>query len=114
MKYLLVTFFSFITILVFSQIPNGYYDNAEGKYGQELRVALYNIIKTNVTSITTSELWDAYPRTDRNNGKVWDIYSDIPNGTPPYEFTFILDQCGNYSGEGDCYNENTRTASWFK
>ncbi len=115
MKYLLVTFFSFITILVFSQIPNGYYDNAEGKYGQELRVALYNIIKTNVTSISYSELWDAYPRTDKkSNGKVWDIYSDIPNGTPPYEFTFITDQCGNYSGEGDCYNrEHTVPASWF-
>lgn len=115
MKYLLVTFFSFITILVFSQIPNGYYDNAEGKYGQELRVALYNIINTNVTSISYSELWDAYPRTDKkSNGKVWDIYSDIPNGTPPYEFTFITDQCGNYSGEGDCYNrEHTVPASWF-
>lgn len=115
MKYLLVTFFSFITILVFSQIPNGYYDNAEGKYGQELRVALYNIIKTNVTSISYDQLWDAYPRTDKkSNGKVWDIYSDIPNGTPPYEFTFITDQCGNYSGEGDCYNrEHTVPASWF-
>lgn len=115
MKYLLVTFFSFITFLVFSQIPNGYYDNAEGKYGQELRVALYNIIKTNVTSISYDQLWDAYPRTDKkSNGKVWDIYSDIPNGTPPYEFTFITDQCGNYSGEGDCYNrEHTVPASWF-
>ncbi|HNT70155.1 MAG TPA: endonuclease [Bacteroidales bacterium] len=115
MKYLLVTLFSFITILVFSQIPNGYYDNAEGKYGQELRVALYNIIKTNVTSISYDQLWDAYPRTDKkSNGKVWDIYSDIPNGTPPYEFTFITDQCGNYSGEGDCYNrEHTVPASWF-
>ncbi len=114
-KYLLATFFSFITILVFSQIPNGYYDNAEGKYGQELRVALYNIIKTNVTSISYSGLWDAYPRTDKKlNGKVWDIYSDIPNGTPPYEFTFITDQCGNYSSEGDCYNrEHTVPASWF-
>jgi endonuclease I len=114
-KYLLVTFFSFITILVFSQIPNGYYDNAEGKYGQELRVALYNIIKTNVTSISYDQLWDAYPRTDKkSNGKLWDIYSDIPNGTPPYEFTFITDQCGSYSSEGDCYNrEHTVPASWF-
>ncbi len=115
MKYLLVTFFSFITILVFSQIPIGYYDDAQGKYGQELREALHNIINTNVTVITYNQLWDAYPRTDKKpNGKVWDIYSDIPNGTPPYEFTFITDQCGNYSGEGDCYNrEHTVPASWF-
>jgi endonuclease I len=114
-RYVLVTFFNFITILVFTQIPNGYYDNAQGKYGQELREALYNIIKTNFTSISYNELWDAYPRTDKKpNGKVWDIYSDIPNGTPPYEFTFITDQCGNYSAEGDCYNrEHTVPKSWF-
>lgn len=114
-KYVLVTFFNFITILVFTQIPNGYYDNAQGKYGQELRLALYNIIKTNFTSISYNELWDAYPRTDKKpNGFVWDIYSDIPNGTPPYQFTFITDQCGNYSAEGDCYNrEHTVPASWF-
>ncbi|MDD3630244.1 MAG: endonuclease [Bacteroidales bacterium] len=114
-RYVLVTFFNFITILVFTQIPNGYYDNAQGKYGQELRLALYNIIKTNFTSISYNELWDAYPRTDKKpNGFVWDIYSDIPNGTPPYQFTFITDQCGNYSAEGDCYNrEHTVPASWF-
>lgn len=114
-KYVLVTFFTFITILVFTQIPIGYYDDAQGKYGQELREALHNIINTNVTVITYNQLWDAYPRTDKKpNGKVWDIYSDIPNGTPPYEFTFITDQCGNYSGEGDCYNrEHTVPASWF-
>ena len=114
-KYVLVTFFNFITILVFTQIPNGYYDNAQGKYGQELRVALYNIIKTNVTTISYDQLWDAYPRTDKKpNGKVWDIYSDIPNGTPPYEYTFFADQCGNYTGEGVCYNrEHTVPKSWF-
>lgn len=114
-KYVLVTFFNFITILVFTQIPNGYYDNAQGKYGQELRLALYNIIKTNFTSISYNELWDAYPRTDKKpNGKVWDIYSDNPNGTPPYEYTFFTDQCGNPTGEGDCYNrEHTVPASWF-
>ena len=114
-KYLLVTFFNFITILVFTQIPIGYYDSAQGKHGQELREALHNIINTNVTSISYNQLWDAYPRTDKKpNGKVWDIYSDIPNGTPPYEYTFFTDQCGNYTGEGDCYNrEHTVPASWF-
>ncbi|MDI6833482.1 MAG: endonuclease [Bacteroidales bacterium] len=114
-KYVLITFFNFITILVFTQIPNGYYDDAQGKYGQELRVALHNIINTNVTTISYDQLWDAYPRTDKKpNGKVWDIYSDNPNGTPPYEFTFFIDQCGNYTGEGVCYNrEHTVPASWF-
>jgi len=114
-KYVLVTFFNFITILVFTQIPIGYYDSAQGKHGQELREALHNIINTNVTSISYNQLWDAYPRTDKKpNGKVWDIYSDNPNGTPPYEYTFFTDQCGNYTGEGVCYNrEHTVPASWF-
>lgn len=42
------------------------------------------------------------------------MYSDIPGGTPPYEYTFVDDQCGNYSGEGSCYNrEHSFPKSWF-
>ncbi len=33
---------------LFSQIPDGYYDSAEGKSGLELKAALYNIIKGNI------------------------------------------------------------------
>lgn len=46
--------------------------------------------------------------------KVWDMYSDVPSGIPPYQFTFITHQCGNYAIEGDCYNrEHSWPQSWF-
>ena len=99
----------------YAQIPQGYYTSAEGKSGYALRVAMYNIIK-NHTSLTYNELWNAFYTTDvhPNNGKVWDIYSDRPGGTAAYYFTFGSDQCGNYSGEGDCYNrEHSVPKSWF-
>ena len=42
------------------------------------------------------------------------MYSDVPGGTPPYQFTFYSDQCGNYGQEGDCYNrEHSFPKSWF-
>ena len=103
---------------VFSQIPPGYYDPANGKTGVALQTALHSIIKGH-TIISYSGLWAAYYTTDdKPNGKVWDMYSDIPNGTPngnpPYSFTFGSDQCGNYSVEGDCYNrEHSWPKSWF-
>ncbi|HDP74866.1 MAG TPA: T9SS type A sorting domain-containing protein [Bacteroidales bacterium] len=99
---------------LFAQIPNGYYDNAIGKYGAELKTALFNIIKDH-TVIPYSGLWSTFQYTDKkSNGKVWDMYSDIPGQTPPYEYTFFTDQCGNYSSEGDCYNrEHSFPKSWF-
>ncbi|MEG2069851.1 MAG: endonuclease, partial [Bacteroidales bacterium] len=39
---------------------------------------------------------------------------DVPNGNPPYQYTFGVDQCGNYTTEGDCYNrEHSVPKSWF-
>ncbi|MFH2143530.1 MAG: endonuclease [Bacteroidota bacterium] len=99
----------------FSQIPSGYYDSASGLNGLSLKIALHNIIKNHII-ISYDNLHDYYIYTDKKpNGKVWDIYSDNPGGTPPYEYNFIAaDQCGNYSGEGDCYNkEHTWPKSWF-
>ena len=94
--------------------PAGYYNNAGGLSGSILKTALYNIIKDHTVK-TYDYLWTAYQTTDdRTNGKVWDMYSDIPGGTPAYQFTFITDQCGNYAVEGDCYNrEHSLPQSWF-
>ncbi len=40
------------------------------------------------------------------------MYSDNPGGTVPYTYNLTdADQCGNYGGEGDCYN---REHSWPK
>lgn len=97
-----------------AQPPPGYYDPAAGLYGQDLRAALYGIISPH-TVIMYTNLWNVFEAVDaRQDGKVWDIYSDIPSGTPAYEFTFGSDQCGTYSGEGDCFNrEHTFPVSWF-
>lgn len=99
---------------VSGQIPSGYYENAAGLNGTMLQEALHDIIDDH-TSVTYGELWVLFELTDQKpNGKVWDIYSDIPGGTPPYQYTFITDQCGNYTQEGDCYNrEHSFPKSWF-
>ncbi len=105
----------FTATLSFAQPPTGYYAPAVGKSGNALRVAMYNIIKGH-TALSYNGLWQAFYTTDSrpDNGKVWDIYSDRPGSTPTYYFTFGSDQCGNYSGEGDCYNrEHSVPKSWF-
>lgn len=99
---------------IFAQIPANYYNEAQNKKGYALRYALFNIIK-NHTTLSYDYLWTAYAQTDiKTNGKVWDMYSDKPGQNPPYEFTYGSDQCGNYGGEGDCYNrEHSIPKSWF-
>jgi endonuclease I len=97
-----------------AQIPSGYYDGTAQLNGEALKAALHTIIK-NHQPHTYSQLWQDFIVTDQKpNGKVWDMYSDVPGGTPAYEYTFVSDQCGNYSGEGSCYNrEHSWPASWF-
>lgn len=98
----------FIGVQVFAQAPSGYYATAEGKSDAALKTALYGIIGApDVTSY--AGLWTAFRKTDvRTDGKVWDIYSNTTN------YVFGNDQCGNYSGEGDCYNrEHSFPKSWF-
>ncbi len=112
--HLLITAVCLLSIGVLAQIPAGYYNNASGKTGNELKAALYEIINDHST-VSYSGLWTAFQQTDKkSNGKVWDMYSDISGGTPAYEFTFSSDQCGSYGGEGDCYNrEHSFPKSWF-
>lgn len=103
-----------IPVLLHAQIPPGYYNSAAGLKGNNLKIALYNIIK-NHTVISYSGLWTAFQKTDKKtNGKVWDIYSYKPVGAQPYEYTFVTNQCGSYNSESDCYNrEHTWPQSWF-
>ncbi|MFN3876576.1 MAG: endonuclease, partial [Flavobacteriales bacterium] len=97
-----------------AQPPPGYYDSAQGLTGEALRAALHDIISPH-TVLPNSQLWAAFARTDRKpDGTVWDIYSDVPGGTPPYTYQFVADQCGTYNSEGDCFNrEHTFPVSWF-
>ncbi len=112
--YFLITLSYLLSLFTLAQIPSGYYDAAEGLTGEDLKTELYYIIKDhNVQSY--GSLWDHYYTTDdKPNGKVWDMYSDNPDGTPPYEYTFGSNQCGNYNSEADCYNrEHSFPKSWF-
>ncbi len=108
----------FAITVSFAQIPTGYYDSAEGKTGSELKTALYNIISSH-TNIGYDGLWELYKFSDidhyyENDGTILDMYSENPAGTDPYNYTPGSDQCGNYSGEGSCYNrEHSFPKSWF-
>ena len=97
-----------------SDVRGDYYSDVYKLSGVALRSALHNLIK-NHTVVTYASLWTHFYTTDRkSNDKVWDIYSDVLNGAPAYEYTFFTDQCGNYAGEGDCYNrEHSWPQSWF-
>ena len=110
-----VLFLIMLPFLAASQPPTGYYDNAVGKTGATLKTTLHRIIRGH-THLTYDNLWDAYYTTDdKLNGTVWDIYSDIPNGTPPYVYTFGTNQCLDTPGhENGCYNrEHTFPKSWW-
>lgn len=114
---LLAAILIFCQLFVQAQIPAGYYDSAQGLYGLTLKTALYNIIK-NHTVISYGNLYSCYVTTDNfPPDKVWDLYSIKANGTADYWYTNTAnsaDQCGSYSGEGDCYNrEHSTPASWF-
>ena len=102
--------------LSISAQPAGYYDSAAGLTGTALHQALHDIIK-NHTSVTYGDLWTHFQTTDKkSDGKVWDMYSDIPSGTPAYTYIFVTNQCGTsgYDSEGDCYNrEHSFPKSWF-
>ncbi len=97
-----------------ANIPPGYYTAAEGLVGEPLQAALHNIID-NHTIISYTGLWTAFYTTDdKPNGKVWDMYSDVPGGTPPYEYTFGIDQGGTAGSEGSGYNrEHSWPSSWY-
>ncbi|MBD3349151.1 MAG: hypothetical protein GF400_08155, partial [Candidatus Eisenbacteria bacterium] len=94
-------------------VPPGYYASAEGLMGDDLRAALHEIIDDH-TVLSYTYSWTAFYTTDdKPNGKVWDMYSDVPGGTPPYEYTFGVDQGGVGGVEGTGYNrEHTWPSSW--
>ncbi len=98
-----------------AQIPAGYYDQAAGLSGAGLKTALHHIV-INHHVISYNGLWTAfYTSDDKATGKVWDMYSDIPDGTPPYEYSFGTNQCSATPGfENSCYNrEHSFPQSYF-
>lgn len=95
-------------------VPGGYYDSAEGLLGEPLRAALHAIIDDH-TVLSYTYAWTVFRTADdKPNGKVWDIYSDVPGGTPPYEYDFGIDEGGIGGAEGNGYTrEHSWPKSWF-
>lgn len=114
MKAINLTLFLLIPCSLYADPPPGYYDPASGLTGPELQQALHDIIDDHV-SITYDDVWLAFYTTDdREDSLVWDMYSDIPGGTPPYIYVLGDDQGGSAGGEGEGYNrEHSWPKSWF-
>ncbi|MEY4069519.1 MAG: hypothetical protein RL721_133 [Candidatus Eisenbacteria bacterium] len=93
-------------------IPAGYYASTTGLKGAALRKALHLIIRNHTVRSYDFAL-TAYATTDvKPNGRIWDVYSDIPGGTPAYEYAY--GQTGQGAGEGFGYNrEHSFPQSWF-
>jgi hypothetical protein len=93
-------------------IPVGYYDSAIGLKGWALRLALHAIIDGHTVKSYDYAL-TAFATTDiKYNGKIWDVYSDVPGGTPPYEYDY--GETGQGATEGLGYNrEHVMPQSWF-
>ena len=104
MKIISVTFsFLVISNYVLAQAPEHYYDSAKNKTGYALKTALFNTIK-NPTVQPRKTLWGYIIQTDNQSGKVWDMYSDIPQKKNPYTYEFVKDRCdANYNHE-PCYS----------
>ncbi|XOV80851.1 MAG: endonuclease [Aestuariibacter sp.] len=95
-----------------------YYSSTSGLSGFALKSELYNIIKDH-NNQGYGALWTFYEFHSldvyyENDGSILDIYSEEPFSGDAVVYTKVQDQCGSYSGEGDCYNrEHSFPKSWF-
>lgn len=104
-----------LTGMIAGQPPVGYYGSATGLTGKALQQALHDIIDGHIV-VSYDNLYIAFLTTDIKPGNiVWDMYSDVPGGTPAYVYNYGAGQeCGNYNSEADCYNrEHSFPKSWF-
>ena len=98
--------------LAWAQAPNNsgtYYANADGKKGEALKTAMFNIIKITNAGWSYDGLKEAYKTTDtRTDGYLRDWYSNATKYKPGSACA------GSYSAEGDGYNrEHLVPQSWF-
>ena len=113
-RFFLLTSIFFFALSLFAKsvtpaasLP-AYYEDIDGKSGKTLFDAIQKVTKLGYSSLGYDGLWGAYKKTDmRDNGKIWDMYSDC-------SWTVGSDQCGSYNNECDCYNrEHSIPKSWF-
>ena len=107
-----LTLLAFIIATASAQAPNNtgtYYMNADGKKGQALKTAMYNIIKITQAGWSYDGLKTAYKTTDtRPDGYLRDWYSNTTSYVPGSNCA------GSYEKEGDGYNrEHLVPQSWF-
>lgn len=107
----IVSLLSFVVLAAYAQGPNHsgkYYKLADGLKGEELKTALFNIIR-DPSVVSYDGLKLAYIKTDtRPDGFLRDFYSNITNYVPGSDMA-----AGEY--EGFNYNrEHTVCQSWFK
>ncbi len=98
----------FLPAIFYGQVPNGYYDQAEGLQGYALKSKLHEIISTKIKSFNYGNIPDFYRQTDvdsyyENDGSLLDIYSENPTGDDSYQYNF--DQMiSTASAEGQGWN----------
>lgn len=107
-----LTLLAFIVATASAQAPNNtgtYYMNADGKKGQALKTAMFNIIKITQAGWSYDGLKTAYKTTDtRPDGYLRDWYSNTTSYVPGSNCA------GSYEKEGDGYNrEHLVPQSWF-
>jgi endonuclease I len=69
MKNLFTIIFTIVAFISYGQIPEGYYDRTDGLQGEELKEALYQIIKDHTDYPYTSsstDTWDILKESDRD------------------------------------------------
>lgn len=116
-KYFFSTLILFVFSYYLSAQPSDYYTTATGT-GYVLKSQLHDIIDGH-SEQSYASLWTHFQTTDvdnyfENDGSPLDMYSENPDGPDSYNFNWGSDQCGNYSGEGSCYNrEHSFPKSWF-
>ena len=112
-RLLLQTLLVMLFSCAWAQGPNDtktYYQNADGKTGEALRTAMFNIINSGKNDISYDGLLEAYHTTDkRADGYLRDWYSNTTN--------YVIGgdkENASYKKEGDGYNrEHTVPQSWF-
>jgi len=134
MKNKIILLFLAIATIAKAQAPANYYSTATGLSGYALKTKLAEIITAGAKDMGygsgTGGLWLGYKTTDidnyyENDGTIIDMYSENPAANSPgvsndpYEFkwgqaTAGGNQCGNYTGEGSCYNrEHSLPKTYF-
>jgi endonuclease I len=112
--------FLVLTTITYAQAPSGYYEDTNDLLSYELKTAL-KIIIDDIGDENGfpfhhdrgyEALYDAYAAENsgdsddyfENDGTVLDVYSERVLGVDNHNYEHLENNCGNYSGEGDCYN----------